>query len=67
MATPDSYTVLPTDSTKNLVAEREKWGKGPAGYETKKVVAPPAAGTKTSKFKAAVEKVKKKLKKKKKE
>lgn len=52
-ATTAALAVLPTDSTKNLIAEREKWGKGPAGWETKKVVAPPAAGAGKAKAKAA--------------
>ncbi len=52
-ATAAALAVLPTDSTKNLIAEREKWGKGPAGWETKKVVAPPAAGAGKAKAKAA--------------
>lgn len=51
--TAAALAVLPTDSTKNLIAEREKWGKGPAGWETKKVVAPPAAGAGKAKAKAA--------------
>ena len=52
-ATTAALAVLPTDITKNLIAEREKWGKGPAGWETKKVVAPPAAGAGKAKAKAA--------------
>lgn len=39
------YAVLPTSDPKALIAEREKWGKGPAGYEKKKVSAPRAAGS----------------------
>lgn len=47
-----ALAVLPTDSTQKLIAEREKWGKGPAGYEKKKVVAPLAKGAPKS-FKTA--------------
>lgn len=62
-AAPASYAVLPAGDLGKLLAEREKWGKGPAGYETKKVVAPPAAGTRASKSKAKKAKAAKKKKK----
>lgn len=54
---PSSYAVLPVGDVGKLIAERETWGKGPAGYETKKVVAPPAASARSSK--ASVKKTKK--------
>lgn len=44
IAAATTYAVLPTDSVTKLIAERETWGKGPKGYETKKVAAPLAAG-----------------------
>lgn len=67
-AAPASYAVLPSGDLGKLLAEREKWGKGPAGYEKKKVVAPPAAGTRSSKAKSKkVKAAKKKTKEKQKD
>ncbi|HRY06228.1 MAG TPA: hypothetical protein P5114_03840 [Hyphomicrobiaceae bacterium] len=51
-AAPASYAVLPVGDLGKLIAMRETWGKGPAGYEKKKVVAPLAAGTRAAKTKA---------------
>lgn len=56
--TPASYAVLPVGDVGKLISERETWGKGPAGYENKKVIAPPAAKAGPSKTKAKPKKAK---------
>ena len=50
--------MLPVGDLGKLISERETWGKGPAGYENKKVIAPPAAKAGPSKVKAKKKKTK---------
>ncbi len=59
---PASYATLPVGDLSKLIAERETWGKGPAGWEKKKVIAPPAAKSGPSKPKVKKAKASKKKK-----